>query len=318
MSEKRISRKEFLRKSSAAVLGAGLAAEAARLADAQGKSAPQAAKNAIAYRNATARKPLGRTGLSITPIGFGASRTMEPALVKRALDAGIAFYDTGPSYFNGMNETMVGKALAGRRKDVVIQSKLELVFRGDPAAGLGAADAKRIVQEMNRSLENSLKALGTDYIDIMLVHNATLPAITHHEAIRQFFSAAKKAGKIRAHGFSAHTNHVEMLQAAVREKFYEVVMVPYNHRGAYVHSNSGRRGEWRQEELEAELKKARDLGMGLVAMKTCSGGPCPPKGGGEPDFPSALRWIYDRGRVDGMAVAIANYRQLEDDLKALA
>jgi aryl-alcohol dehydrogenase-like predicted oxidoreductase len=297
-----ISRKEFLKKSSAAVLGVSLAGQGAIAAD---------------KKNAMTARPLGRTGIRITPICFGTPRTMEASLVKKAVDSGINFFDTGRSYFNGMNESMLGKALAGRRKNVVIQSKLELNIHGNPSAGLGAAEAKRAVHEMTRSLEASLKALDTDYIDIMLIHNATLPEISHHEAIRDFFTAAKKSGKIRAHGFSAHTNHIEMLRAAIREKFYEVVMIPYNHRGAYVHSNSGRTGEWKQDELETELKKARALGMGLIAMKTCSGGPCPPKNGGKPDFPNAVRWVFDRNQVDGMAVAIANFQQLEDNIKIL-
>jgi hypothetical protein len=112
-------------------------------------------------------------------------------------------------------------------------------------------------------------------------------------------------------------NHVEMVRAAAREKFFDVLMVPYNHKGAYVHSNSSLRGEWHQEELETELKKAGDLGIGLIAMKTCSGGPCPPKDGGKPDFVNALRWILERNRVHGMAVAMADFDQLQENLTAL-
>ena len=161
-----------------------------------------------------------------------------------------------------------------------------------------------------------LRALRTDCIDILLIHNATDPGLAHHEAVRAFFAGAKKVGKIRAHGFSSHGNQIAMLRAAARVNFYDVVMVPYNHKGSYVHSNSGRSDAWDQAELEAAIGQARERGIGVVAMKTCSGGPRPPAGGGKPDFTSALGWILERGRVDGMAVAMANFQQIREDLAA--
>jgi hypothetical protein len=66
------------------------------------------------------------------------------------------------------------------------------------------------------------------------------------------------------------------------------------------------------------MKKAMDLGIGLIAMKTCSGGPCPPQGGGKPGFEHALRWILQRNRVHGMAVAMGNLQELKENLQALS
>jgi aryl-alcohol dehydrogenase-like predicted oxidoreductase len=302
-----MSRKDFLKKSTAAMMAVGLTGHT------PGNSDKADAKSA-----AFALKPLGRTGIRIMPIGFGATRTMEPLLVHAALDSGITFFDTGRHYFNGRNEIMVGEVLSGKRKDTVIQSKLQLGIRKQSADELTGGDVKRITAAMAKSLEDSLRALRTDYIDIMLIHSATSPALSHHESVREFFAGAKKSGKIRAHGFSCHSNHVEMLRAAVREKFFDVIMVPYNHKGSYVHSNSGRYSEWDQAALEAEMKKAMDLGMGLIAMKTCSGGPYSPQGGGKPSFEHALRWILERNLVHGLAVAMANFQQLQEDLRALA
>lgn len=263
-------------------------------------------------------RPLGKTGMQIVPLGFGASRTMEPQLVRAAFDSGINFFDTGRHYFNGRNEIMLREALSGNRKHVIIQSKVRLQIREGSVEEPASADVSRAIKLMTQSLEESLDALGTDYIDIMLIHDASSPKLSHHPSIREFFTAAKKAGKIRAHGFSSHTNHIEMLRAAVRENFFDVVMIPYNHKGSYIHSNSGRHSDWDQPRLETELKKAMDLGIGLIAMKTCSGGPCPPKGGGEPSFQNALRWILERNRVHGLAVAMGNFQQLRENLGALA
>jgi aryl-alcohol dehydrogenase-like predicted oxidoreductase len=301
-----MSRKQFLKKTSVAILGAGLAAQ------------NRAESNAMEIKPAgLTPKPLGRTGIRITPLGFGATRTMEPLLMRAVLDSGINFFDTGRSYNNGLNESTVGEVVSGRRKDVVIQSKLELNIREEDAAKLTSQDVARMTGSMARSLEDSLKALRTDYIDIMLIHNAVSPAIAHHEALREFFAAAKKAGKIRAHGFSCHSNHILMLREAVREKFFDVIMIPYNHKGSYVHSQSGRHGDWDQSSLEIEMKKAMDLGIGLIAMKTCSGGPYQPQGGGKPGFEHALRWILQRNRVHGMAVAMGNLQELKENLQAL-
>lgn len=301
-----MSRKEFIKKSSAALMGAGLAGP--RPASSVRSGATSAPAHPVS---------LGRTGIRIHPIGFGASRTMEPALMRAALDAGVNFFDTGRSYFNGRNEKMVGEVAAGRRNDLVIQSKLRLGIRADDAAELAKEDVSRMKRAMTESLETSLRALGTDYIDIMLIHGAASPEISHHEAVKEFFTAAKRSGKIRAHGFSSHSNQVKMVGAAVRENFFDVIMIPYNHKGSYVHSNSGRYSEWDQPALEAELEKARDLGIGLLAMKACSGGPYAPKAGGAPSFEQALRWILEGGRVHGMAVAMANFQQIEEDLRTL-
>jgi len=308
MTEKNrtMSRKEFIKKSSAVLMGAGLAGP--RTPPPVRSGAPDAPAHPVS---------LGRTGIRIHPIGFGASRTMEAALMRAALDAGVNFFDTGRSYFNGRNEEMVGEVVAGRRKELVIQSKLRLGIRADVAAELTKEDVGRMTRTMTESLETSLRALGTDYIDIMLIHGASSPEISHHEAVKEFFTAARRSGKIRAHGFSSHSNQVEMVRAAVRENFFDVIMIPYNHKGSYVHSNTGRYSEWDQPALEAGMEKARDLGIGLLAMKACSGGPYAPKAGGAPSFERALRWLLEGGRVHGMAVAMANFQQIEEDLRAL-
>ena len=169
---------------------------------------------------------------------------------------------------------------------------------------------------MEDSLVASLRALNTDYIDIMLIHGAEEAAVIHHPEIMKFFEEKKKEGIIRAHGFSTHLNQVELARAENRVGFYDVIMTTYNHKGAYVHMNTGRRSSWDQEALERELRKARERGVGLVAMKTCSGGPYAPSEGSGPSFAGALRWIMRRGVVHTMAVAMASHEQIRENLGA--
>ena len=62
--------------------------------------------------------------MKVTTLGMGATRTMEPVIIKAALDNGINFYDTGRRYAGGNNEIMLGKVFEGIRNEVVIQSKV--------------------------------------------------------------------------------------------------------------------------------------------------------------------------------------------------
>jgi aryl-alcohol dehydrogenase-like predicted oxidoreductase len=298
----KMTRKEFLKTSSVALLGFGVLGTGYKKASGKG---------------ASGLVKLGQTGLDISPIGFGASRTMEPSLVDAAIETGFTFLDTGRSYTNGRNEVMIGEVLRSRRKDVVIQSKLRVRLNSQENGSFSAEDVKKTLGDMAASMNASLKSLRTDYIDIMLIHGASDPKIVFHEPIMKFFESAKKEGKIRAHGFSSHANQIELLRAANKNPFYEVIMVPYNHKGSYNHMNSGSYSEWDQPALEVEMDKAKKLGVGLLAMKTCSGGPYSPDGKSEPSFENALRWIIAQNKVHSLAVAMGNFDQMEENRRAL-
>jgi aryl-alcohol dehydrogenase-like predicted oxidoreductase len=302
----KMSRKEFLKKSSVAFLGMGVLGFGNKKGPARGlKAAP------------SDMIELGSTGIEVPPVGFGASRTMEPSLVSAALDAGFNLLDTGRSYSNGRNEVMVGEVIKPRRKDVVIQSKFRVNMQREEDGSFGVENVKKTLGSMTASLEASLKALGTDYIDILLVHDASDPQIIHHEAVMGFFAKAKKEGKIRAHGFSTHANQIELIKVANQKKFYEVIMVTYNHKGSYIHMNSGRYSEWDQPALEVEMDKAKKRGVGMIGMKTCSGGPYAPDENTKPSFEGALRWVLDQDKVHTMAVAMGNFAEIEENRRVL-
>lgn len=297
-----MSRKEFLKTSSVALLGIGVFGVGSKNKSSEGNEG---------------QGLLGKTGIKVPPVGFGASRTMEPSLVSAAIDAGFYFLDTGRSYSRGKNEVMVGDVVAARRKEVVIQSKLRVRLESREEGSFASYEVKRAIGDMTASMDASLKALKTDYIDIMLIHGATNPQVIYHEAVMEFFEAAKKEGKIRAFGFSSHTNQVELLRASNQQNFYEVIMVPYNHKGSYIHMNSGGYDEWDQPALEIEMDKAKKRGIGLIAMKTCSGGPYAPDEKNETTFENSLRWVLAQNRTHTMAVAMGNFEQIEENSKVL-
>ncbi len=330
-----ITRKDFLKRSSAGLLAAGFLTDITLAG--QDRAGPSRSSEPVVADDVRPLCSLGKTGIEVTPVGFGAARTMEPVLLKSALDKGINFLDTGRSYFNGQNEVMVGKVVRGLRDRVVIQSKISLRL-GRAGSDLDApATADRIERMMQSSLEKSLVALKTDYVDIMLLHGASSVDLISHRAVTGFFERARKAGHIRACGFSSHTNQVELLRWLNKNPVYHVVMVPYNHKGSFVHSRSGHYSEWDQPALEVELKRAHSKGIGIVAMKTCSAGPyafreegaageeaeedgaepLEPRDRPKPTFGAALGWVLAHEHVHSTAVAMGNLDEIDENVQAM-
>jgi aryl-alcohol dehydrogenase-like predicted oxidoreductase len=148
-------------------------------------------------------RPLGRTGISVSQLCLGAmmfgafgnpDHDESIAIVHRALDAGINFIDTADFYSVGESEEIVGKALAGRRDDVVLATKVGLPFDQDPNHKGGSR--RWIV----RSVEDSLRRLGTDWIDLYQVHRLD-PTADIDETLGALSDLVHQ-GKIRAFGAS--------------------------------------------------------------------------------------------------------------------
>lgn len=298
-----LSRKQFIEKGLSGLVALGLA--------------PVAIKGSRKKPEATPRlRTLGRTGFKVGGVGLGASRTMEPMVVKTALDAGVNFIDTGRAYYDGQNEEMIGKVIKGMRDKVIIQSKKRLSLGRRKIEQLPAGAVKMMIDDFEKGLNESLSALQTDYVDIFLIHGASTPDVIKHEAVQDFFTNAKTSGKIRACGFSCHNNQAEMIRIVHEEKFYDSIMITFNHKGSYVHSNTGRFKEWDQVALKQELIKAHENNIGIVAMKTCSAGPYAFENE-EPSMKSALKWILGHDYIHTMAVAMRSLEEVEEDVQVL-
>ena len=244
----KISRKSFITRSILSILGISLMPKVFGLVPNR-KFFPE-------------KRELGNTGIRVSSIGFGTPRTQEPAVLKNATEKGITFLDTGRAYANGQNEIMIGKVLKGKRNQFVIQSKMKVDVEE------GAATPEKIENQMETSLKESLSALQTDYVDVMLLHGVRSEDVLQNKTIRRVFLKMKNRGAIRACGFSSHANHINMLKEANKDYFFDVVMVPFNPYGAFKHSQSGWSTSWDQKALIKEMKMARKNGTGIVAMKT--------------------------------------------------
>ncbi|WP_329455627.1 aldo/keto reductase [Streptomyces sp. NBC_01497] len=154
----------------------------------------------------TEYRPFGRTGVQVSPLCLGTmmfgsrgnpDHDDSIRIIHRALDSGINFIDTADVYSRGESETIVGKALAGgRRDDVVLATK----FHGDMDDGINHRGNSRrwIFQEV----ENSLRRLGTDWIDLYQVHRPE-PGTDIDETLGALSDLVRQ-GKIRYIGTSTY------------------------------------------------------------------------------------------------------------------
>jgi aryl-alcohol dehydrogenase-like predicted oxidoreductase len=151
------------------------------------------------------QRPLGKTGLQVSEIGFGAwqlcnddswgAMDEETAirLVHDALEGGINLFDTAPNYAHTKSEKLLGRALQGNRENVVLVSKFGHTPEGPKLF---------TVDWFWESLEASLKRLRTEYLDVFLLHN---PPAEMYEGSNPLWAALEKAreqGKIRHYGAS--------------------------------------------------------------------------------------------------------------------
>lgn len=173
-------------------------------------------------------RPLGRTGLSVSEIGFGAaswwgrpafSETAAVALVRAAVEGGVTFFDTGASYSQGNAEPRLGRALRGLDADrLVVASKAGTAFAGgkvrrdfSPAAVVASA-------------ERSLRNLGLEVLPLLQLHGPALGELT--DDLRAALAGLKARGLIRALGVNSFDPTV--LEHVITLPDFDVVMVDYN------------------------------------------------------------------------------------------
>jgi aryl-alcohol dehydrogenase-like predicted oxidoreductase len=153
---------------------------------------------------------LGNTGLTVSRLAFGAMTFTQgnqdigaiykvgaaeaDTLVGQALGAGINFFDTADAYAGGESETLLGRALKSRRDDVVIATKVG--FRTGEALTRAGLSRRHI----HWSVDQSLRRLGTDWIDVYLMHKED--PYTPLEETLSALDAIVRAGKVRYIGFS--------------------------------------------------------------------------------------------------------------------
>ncbi|MBT0773976.1 aldo/keto reductase [Kineosporia sp. J2-2] len=206
---------------------------------------------------------LGRTGLSVSSLCLGTmmfgpwgndDHEDSIRIIHRALDAGINFVDTADVYSAGVSEEIVGKALQGRRDDIVLATKFFMPMGDDPNQAGGSR--KWIVREV----ENSLRRLGTDYIDLYQVHRPS--ATTDVEETLGALTDLVRQGKVRYIGSSSYSgSQIVEAQWASRERNLERFVTEQPPYSILVRGIE-----------EDVLPTARRHGMGTLVYSPLSGG----------------------------------------------
>jgi predicted aldo/keto reductase-like oxidoreductase len=206
----------------------------------------------VAHASGLERRALGRTGEKLSIIGFGgivvmnATPEQAAARVRTAIDAGVNYFDVAPSYGNA--EDMLGPALEPHRKGVFLACKTQ----------------GRTKDAANKELESSLRKMRTDHFDLYQHHAVTKRAdvekILGPGGAMEAFEAARKAGKVRFLGFSAHS--VEAALALMDGAAFDTILFPVN----YATWHAGGFGP-------QVLAKAQEKKMGILCLKALAKGP---------------------------------------------
>jgi hypothetical protein len=235
---------------------------------------------------------LGRTGMKISVVSFGAMLTPEAEVMEVAFDHGINYVDTARKYMGGKNEEIVGKALKGRRNKVYLATKIH------PDSLSKAAIFKDV--------ETSLKALETDYIDVLQLHNLTDGIRISNPEIREALMRLREQGKVRFFGVTTHTNQVQVLNALMEDKagFFDTALVAYNFKST--------------NELKETIAKAAQQKMGIIAMKTQAGGYVTDTMGPISPHRAALKWVLQDKNITAAIPGMRDLTELREDVGAMS
>jgi len=299
-SRRGLDRREFLRRTAASGMGLGLLP----LAE---------ARAAIPRRPEIRRRVvLGRTGLEVPDIGFGSSRLDgDVELVRYALDHGVTYFDTAKMYTDGNSEETLGRALEGRRNEVVLASKV--LAKGHESRA-----------ELMESLEGSLRRLRTDRVEVYFNHAVNSVDRLKNPEWWEFVALAKQQGKIRFSGMSGHGGRlVECLDHAIDNDLIDVMLVGYNFgQDPAFYERLTRSMDFvaTQPELPRVLAKARQKNLGVIAMKTLRGARLNDlrayEEGGATFAQAAFRWTLSSPNVNSLIVSMKSKSMVDEYLGA--
>lgn len=196
------------------------------------------------------KRPLGRTGEKLTIVGMGGARFhLIPfedgvALVRRAYDLGINYFDMARSYWNGRAEEVYGAAIPPFRKEIFLTSK----------------SGKRTASEATAELEQSLRLMKTDYLDLWQIHGVNtkedVQKVLGPGGALEAFIAAKKAGKVRFIGFTGHADPAFNLEVLRAYDGFDTTLMPLHVADTYYLSFE-----------KNVLPAASQRGIGILGMK---------------------------------------------------
>jgi uncharacterized protein len=236
-------------------------------------------------------RTLGRTGLKITIVSFGAMLTPEPEVIRVAFEHGVNYVDTARRYMNGRNEETVARALKGMHDKVYVATKI--------------ISSSRSKEDIFRDVETSLKALERDHIDVIQLHNVTDRERLFEPEMREALVKLKQQGKVRFFGVTTHTNETEVVNAIVddKDKFFDTILVKYNFKSG--------------DDLKKAVARAAQAGIGVIAMKTQAGGYKTDALGPISPHQAALKWALQDKNITAAIPGMRDMGHLREDIAVM-
>lgn len=200
-------------------------------------------------------RTLGRTQEAVTMLGLGGwhlgamSERDAQVTIEMALQQGIRFFDTAESYQSGGSETRMGKLLTPQYRD--------LIYLMTKSTGKNA-------DVVRRHLEDSLRRLNTDYLDLWQVHAVQNPQDVDRritDGVFQVMEEAKRSGKVRHLGFTGHTQPDAMLRVLEQSDLFDVCQMPVNIADPNYSSF-----------IKQVMPKLVEQNIGILAMKSLANG----------------------------------------------
>lgn len=246
-----------------------------------------------------AYRRLGRTGAMVSDISLGSANIGNVEVARLALERGVTYFDTSPDYAQHGSEHLLGEALAGRRDEVFIASKL--------CTADGHLPPETPVPRIIEAVEGSLKRLRTDRIDLLHIHSCDrverLNAPNFHEA----FDRLREQGKARFLGVSSHTPNLrEVANAAIDSGRFDVLMLAYHHGMGW--------------DLDRILARAAEKDVAVVAMKTLKGAKhenlAPFQDQAASYTQAAFRWVLANPQVSCLVISFSRLQHVDEYLFA--
>ena len=250
-----------------------------------------------------AYRRLGRTEARISDIslgsgsGTGGRQTVEVA--REAIERGINYFDTAPDYSGTDSEKRLGEAMLGVRDRMFLATKF--------CRPTGHLHPGHSVQEYMTAIDESLRRLQTDWVDLVHIHSCDSVERLMDENAHEAFDRLKQAGKVRFLGVSTHTpNLEEVANHAIQSDRFDVMMLAYHY------------GAW--PSIGDIIDRAAEKDIGVVAMKTLRGAMHQGLMWSRPDreayTQAAFKWVLSNPSVSGLVISIWESAQLDEFLYA--
>jgi predicted aldo/keto reductase-like oxidoreductase len=200
-------------------------------------------------------RTLGRTGEAVTMLGVGGwhlgglSERDAQASIEIALEGGVRFFDTAESYHSGDSESRIGKLLTPKYRDVIY---------------LMTKTTARDAQTAQLHLEESLRRLNTDYLDLWQVHSVDSPTDVDqriNDGVFKVMTEAKATGKVRHIGFTGHRQPAAHLRVLEQSDIFDTCQMPINIADPSYSSF-----------IQQVLPKLIERNVGVLAMKSLANG----------------------------------------------